>query len=140
MKKDREQIEFHKVVKSELLKLMKVTLKEYEENEHNLDRKKCSLCNTYLIDKHDWGPENCGSCPMGVFDGLGRSSVPCMNRKCYPIECEDHYSKDELDAVIEFYKQAIKVVKTMTAEQVQKEDAFKFLIEIDKEVFKQFDN
>ena len=139
MKKEREQIEFHIVVKSQLLKLMKETLKEYEENEHSLCRDLCSLCNAYLIDKYAWGAENCGSCPMRVFEGLGGSSVPCMNRKCYPIDCNDKYTEDELDAVVEFYKQAIKAVKTMTAEQVKEEGAFKFLIEIDKEVAKQFD-
>ena len=60
---------------------------------------------------------------------------PCTKRKCKPFSC-GHNPKNSIkySKVIEFYEKAIEKVKSMTSKQLNKKDAFKFLIEIDNEV------
>ena len=56
-----------------------------------------------------------------------------------PIDC--YYATEEtneLKAVIELYKRAIKKVDSMTSEELNKRNAFRFLIKMDEEVAKEF--
>jgi hypothetical protein len=81
---------------------------------------------------------------MYVFYEKYKNVYPCMKRKCEPVDCENGgiygSTKDsnELLAVIDFYKEAISIVKNMTSEELNKKNAFKFLIKIDKVVAKKY--
>ena len=122
--------------KGELLSAMQTTLYEYEIGMHRIDITSCSLCCVY-IDDHNY---ECNDCPMFVFTKTSTYTYPCMKRKCVPVKCfRDLYStKKELIKLLnvkEFYERAIKRVESMSEEELNVENAFEFLIEIDKEVF-----
>jgi hypothetical protein len=62
-----------------------------------------------------------------------------MNRYCEPVNCTDYLiekRKFKIDRVVEFYVQTIEAVKSMTYKELNKKDAFRFLIKIDEEVDK----
>jgi hypothetical protein len=63
-----------------------------------------------------------------------------MKRKCEPVDCDGYVTNDsnELLAVIDFYKEVISTVRNMTSEELNKKNAFKFLIKIDKKVAKKY--
>jgi hypothetical protein len=127
------------IKKRELLKAMKQILLEYKKTQHTTKLTECGLCKMFYEDINDLFPQ-CTSCPMNVFEG-NFSPFPCKKRKCEPIDCnwESYYlGTKKLPAVIEFYEEVIEIVKTMTSRQMNKVDAFKFLIDIDNKVAKKY--
>ena len=128
------------IKKRELLKAMKQILSEYKETKHTTKLNECGLCKMFYQDVNDLFPQ-CTSCPMNVFEREQLSPYPCKHRKCEPIDCfwESYFlGTKKIPAVIEFYEEAIKVVKTLTSRQMNKKDAFKFLINIDNNVAKKY--
>jgi hypothetical protein len=125
------------IKKSELLPAMKKILQEYKNVSHKKRVTSCKLCKLYYV---CYG--NCSICPMTVFNITGYSQFYCTNRQCRPVDCEIFYHKGitypEIERVIKFYKKAIERVESMTEEQLNKENAFKFLIDIDKEVAEKY--
>jgi len=127
------------IKKRELLKAMKQILLEYKNTSHTTRLNECGLCKMFYQDADDLFPQ-CTACPMNVFEGK-LSPYPCKHRKCEPIDCkwESYYlGTKKIPAVIEFYEEVIKVVKTMTSRQMNKANAFKFLINIDINIAKKY--
>ena len=125
--------------KVRVLKAMRTILQEYKAKTHTTKLNECGLCKMFYQDVIDLFPQ-CTSCPMNVFEGK-LSPYPCKHRKCEPIDCfwESYFlGTKKIPAVIEFYEEAIKVVKTLTSRQMNKKDAFKFLINIDNNVAKKY--
>ncbi len=123
-----------KIIKTDLLAAMKNVLQEYRERQHTLKKSDCALCKLYYNVK-DF--ETCEPCPMNIFpsDFLEHNLVGCLDRKCRPVNCREiDYDSPKLKAVIEFYEQAILKVEDMKERIMNKKDAFKFLIDIDKEI------
>jgi hypothetical protein len=122
------------IIKDELLETMTTTLKEYEERTHTTTLTSCQLCVLY----HQ--TQSCSSCPMYVFFDSQGHIYPCMNRKCRPVACISDWhasvkSNDiRLKAVIQFYKLAIKHVKTLTDDDFKGSNPFNFLVDIDNEI------
>jgi hypothetical protein len=122
------------IKKTELLKEMRTVLKEYKNKTHVVLTNSCALCLLYY-DRHTIF-STCSICPMYIFD---KNDIDCMLRKCAPVYCYPHMKMPKrLSAVIEFYEESIKVIKSMTEEQLNVKDAFKFLIDIDNEVAKKY--
>jgi hypothetical protein len=118
------------IEKFQLLPAMKTILQEYKDLTHRASTDHCKLCELYIYNY-------CLSCPMKVFGD--DDYYPCMARKCEPLSCYSSLKDEpELKAVIEFYEKAIKRVKSMTEEELNKKDAFDFLIKIDKEVAEKY--
>lgn len=123
--------------KSELLEAMEAVLAQYKNNTHECNLT-CSLCKLYFTLKN-----SCPNCPMTVFKSY-KGSLPCLYRKCEPIHCSpvnqnlSELKKTKLLAVMEFYEKAIERIKLMTYEEVNKANAFKFLIDIDNEVAQKY--
>jgi hypothetical protein len=127
--------------KTELLKAMKKVLSEYKKNDHIANVDHCSLCMLYnKCEDNDHTGHQCKFCPMYVFQKDYTDWFPCMRRRCSPIDCEGEMTEDlnELKAVIDFYEEAIGIVKSMSAEQLNEPKAFMFLIKIDKLVAKKY--
>ena len=119
-----------------LLDAMRIILQEYKAQTHINRMDKCSLCIKF---RNDEIVDSCKKCPMNLFDL--DSIVPCMQRKCYPIDCKS-MNNSELDGlrlkcVIQFYEQVISKIESMTNAEFLKTD-FSFLIEIDNEVYDKF--
>jgi hypothetical protein len=126
------------IEKGKLLWAMKMILREYKKNEHKALIDHCGLCRLYNRYNKEYKKHECELCPMYVFY-VTDCTYPCMRRKCEPIDC--YYATEdtnELKAVIELYKRAIKKVDSMTSEELNKRNAFKFLIKMDEEVAKEF--
>jgi len=125
------------IKKGELLKAMQRVLAEYQNNRHYCDLT-CPLCEVYYT--HTKG---CNQCIMKVFYS-NKGSLPCLYRKCEPIHCSpinqnlSEQKKIKLQAVMEFYKKAITKVKAMTSKEINKRNAFKFLIEIDNKIAEKY--
>ncbi len=120
------------IKKRELLKAMEQILREYKNTSHTTRLTECGLCKLYYMEVVVRA-EQCKLCPMSVF-GRAWSQYPCKNRKCEPVDCTweiSYLGTKKLPVVIEFYEEAISVVKTMTSRQMNKKDAFKFLLNID---------
>ena len=59
--------------------------------------------------------------------------------QAYKLLWESYFlGTKKIPAVIEFYEEVIKVVKTMTSKQMNKDNAFNFLIDIDNNVAKKY--
>jgi hypothetical protein len=120
--------------KSEIFEAMEAVLADYKNNTHKCDLT-CPLCKHYFV----LTLKGCPNCPMAVFRS-SKGSLPCLYRKCEPITCSpvnqnlSELKKTKLKAVMEFYEKAIEIVKTMTYKEINKRNAFKFLIDIDNEV------
>ena len=117
-----------KIKKGELIKAMQAVLVEYENNTHKCDLT-CPLCRLYF---HLNREISCKECLMFVFHP--HASLSCLYRKCEPISSNEKNNINKLEAVKEFYKKAITKVKSMSYIEMNKPNAFKFLIKIDKEV------
>jgi hypothetical protein len=127
------------IEKGKLLSAMKMILREYKKNEHEAAVTRCKLCLLYNRYRKEYKKHECELCPMYVFYDTDCIYYPCMKRYCEPIDC--YYATEDtndLKAVIEFYKRAIKKVDSMTSEELNKRNAFKFLIKMDEEVAKEF--
>jgi|ERR1035437_6364276 hypothetical protein len=127
------------IKKGELVKAMQQILLEYKNTSHTTRLNECGLCKLFYIEDINDIFHECASCPMNIF--TGKQIYPCKSRKCEPIDCkwESYYlGTKKLPAVIEFYEEAIKVIKTMTSRQMNKANAFKFLIDIDNNVAKKY--
>jgi hypothetical protein len=122
-----------KILKSELLPAMQTILQEYKDKTHKAQNSTCSLCKLYVHNK-------CCSCPMKVFNDY-ENNFPCINRLCRPMSCYPFTDNDNsnLLAVIAFYEKAIAKVEKMTEEELNKENAFNFLIKIDEKVAKKYE-
>lgn len=125
-----------KVTQKTLLQGIKKIHREYKKNEHTLDINVCPLCRMFTND----GPyaDNCKNCPMQVFKG--EHNYPCMNRKCRPVNCQGYFldikMRDKfLPLDIDFYERFIRKVETLTDEQIQAPNAWKFLKGIDTRVY-----
>jgi hypothetical protein len=127
------------IEKTQLLKAMKKVMLEYKNGTHKASVDDCALCELYYKgeDKKHRGHE-CRLCPMHIFYRKGGHPYPCMNRNCTPFTSDDGESTSEIKEVTKFYKASIKVVETMSDEQLNAENAFKFLIKIDKDVFEKY--
>jgi hypothetical protein len=78
---------------------------------------------------------------MFVFYKYHGWRFPCKNRKCEPVDClweSSYIGTNELEAVIEFYEEAIEKIKTMTNESLKKDNGFNFLVDIDKKIAKKY--
>jgi hypothetical protein len=123
------------VTKSQLISAMETILQEYKDRNHSTMAYNCSLCSLY---RHDW--TGCDTkCPMFTFWDLGDDhDHPCMNRRCRPVNCYSGIKisklNTKLNAVQEFYKKAIKKIKKMTDEEIERKDAFDFLIKLDNKI------
>jgi hypothetical protein len=125
-----------KVTQKRLLTGIKKIHREYKNSTHVLDLTSCPLCRMY-----DSSPfmNGCDVCPMSVFKG--EHGYPCMNRKCRPVNCQGYFMdrglKDKfLPLDIDFYGRFIKKVETMTDEDMQAPNAWKFLKALDARVYK----
>lgn len=118
-----------------VLKAMRVILQEYNDIKHKNDISTCSLC--ILFREDDFRFHLCNNCPMQIFDNM--SSVPCMQRKCYPIDCTNIRTEDNfrLQRVIRFYNEIITKIESMSNSEFLKTD-YKFLVEIDNSIHKTF--
>jgi|ERR1035437_1660775 hypothetical protein len=131
------------IKKGKLLTAMKKILLEYKNGTHKANLDDCALCKLYYKYNNDEKHQGhgCHLCPMFTFFTKGdmpmpsRYDYPCMKRNCEPIDCDGCETATEIKRVIEFYKEVIKVIKTMSADQLNKVDAFKFLIKIDKKIY-----
>ena len=140
----------NKIKKEQLVEAMEKILLEYKEKRHDSCVKYCTLCNLYYQDFYDGsdfitvsGDHHCTNCPMFVFKTS--DDLACLDRKCEPMDCRDRF-KDlankkikirmtkQLKAVIEFYDKALQQVWSMTEKDLNKKNAFKFLVDIDNEV------
>jgi hypothetical protein len=128
------------IEKTQLLKAMKKILREYKKGTHNANVDICALCKLY--NRGDYvghKGHQCRLCPMHVFYKRGNHPYSCMSRKCTPFDTDDYNKTDvEFKRVTKFYSKAIKVVETMSEEQLNAENAFKFFIKIDKDVFEKY--
>lgn len=129
------------ITKAKLISAMEKILQEYKKQTHSTMMDNCSLCRLYRTSQYDCMT----SCPMYVFWDLSDNcSHPCMNRRCEPMNCHpfDYEAKNlkisklntKLNAVQEFYKEAIKKIKKMSNEEIKADNAFDFLIKLDKKV------
>ena len=128
------------IEKTQLLKAMKKVMLEYKNGTHKASVDDCALCELYYKgeDKKHRGHE-CRLCPMHIFYRKGGHPYSCMSRKCTPFDTDDYNKTDvEFKRVTKFYSKAIKVVETMSEEQLNAENAFKFFIKIDKDVFEKY--
>ena len=122
---------------TKLISAMETILQEYKERNHSTFTDNCSLCHLY----REFFTCNI-KCPMCIFLGLGGDYThPCMNRRCEPVNCYNSLRSikiselnTKLNAVIEFYKKAIKKIKKMTDEELERKDAFNFLIKLDNKI------
>lgn len=130
-----------KPTQPQVLKLFKRVRTEYRKGEHSLSRDLCILCTTFLIEDNNWSQGNCKRCPMYVFKDNGTHGLPCMNRRCEPVDCGDAcFDQDrEINRVKKFYDEIIKVVESKTTEQLQKPSAWKFMLKIDAKVSEEID-
>lgn len=115
--------------KTRLLPIMQKILAEYRENKHRCTMN-CPLCSEYID-----GWTDCSECPMHVFSPE-ETNLNCLKRRCIPVDCEDKVYKGhiKLQAVQEFYEKAIEVVETLSYDELNKANAFRFLLDIDNEV------
>jgi hypothetical protein len=123
------------IKKTKLLKAMQTILQEYKEKRHEACVAKCKLCVLYYTNYHQL-PDNthsCYKCPMIAFKV--DDDLACLHRRCEPVNCNFKITTlKKLRAVIKFYEKAIEKVELMTKEQLNEENAFKFLIDIDNEI------
>ena len=98
-----------------------------------------------LFHLNDVKPHECYLCPMYIFYKHDGWRFPCKNRKCEPVDClweSSYIGTKELEAVIEFYDEAIEKIKTMTNESLKKDNGkdngFDFLVDIDKRIAKKY--
>jgi hypothetical protein len=129
------------IKKLELLNAMRGILYDYENNKHRSTLDSCKLCRLYNRNCPQVHKDHeCSLCPMYVFFETRNTIYPCMKRKCEPVDCDGYVTNDsnELLAVIDFYKEVISTVRNMTSEELNKKNAFKFLIKIDKKVAKKY--
>ena len=125
-----------KIIKKQLIEACKQVLREYVDNTHVAINDSCVLCQTYR--EGDWHNGGCGDCLMEVFDSGSQGG--CLRRKCTPIDSRDFFKRSkETKAVIEFYKLLIGRLETMTAKEMNKPNAFKFLIELDNQVANKYE-
>jgi hypothetical protein len=121
------------IKKSELLPAMETILQEYKDKTHDVNANTCKLCLLYY-----GSLPHCISCPMKVFGKNTDKAFSCMERKCDPVRCDSFLRSKRLQRVIEFYEKTIEGVKLMTYKQLNKKDAFNFLIKNDEEVAKKY--
>ncbi len=127
------------IKKTELLSAMRRILLEYKNGTHRANLDTCALC--ILYNKAEDGKHRgheCRLCPMHVFHKQNHH-YSCMSRKCEPIHCDGNEIVVEIKRVTEFYKKAIAVVKTISAEELNEKNAFKFLMKIDKDIYNEYD-
>lgn len=119
-----------KIIKRDLLAAMQNIRNEYLNNEHCVVVYRCHLCKLYFSHWH------CDDCPMNIFNPKNKNVYSCMQRRCVPFDSHDkvYKKKEKTAAVIEFYDKAIEVVKTKTTAQLNRKNAFQFLVDIDNEV------
>jgi hypothetical protein len=129
--------------KDKILKAMRTILQEYKEKTHTTKVTDCSLCKLFHL--NDVKPHECYLCPMYIFYKHDGWRFPCKNRKCEPVDClweSSYIGTKELEAVIEFYDEAIEKIKTMTNESLKKDNGkdngFDFLVDIDKRIAKKY--
>jgi hypothetical protein len=122
--------------KKEILRAMRIILREYKNDEHTTSTTDCELCKLFL---HK-GESICSLCPMFAFvHENDNNTYSCMNRKCEPVDCSRSYTDNEYNAVIKFYEKAIKKIEKMSNDDLKKESAFEFLIAIDNKVAEKYD-
>lgn len=117
-----------------VLKTMRLVHKQYLNNVHTNEMSKCALCREFRTDTYHC----CSACPMDLFEE--RSYVPCMSRRCYPIDCNAVFTGDDikrLKRVIKFYEQAIARIESMSPDEVLKTN-YEFLITLDNEIAESF--
>jgi hypothetical protein len=128
-----------KVTKTELLIAIINIYLEYKDGTHKLSISKCALCRLYV--RNNNYIISCDGCPMTVFK-KGDKTYPCMNRKCKPVDCLNIkfnlFTCEELQAVEEFYKEFIEIVKGMKAIDLKDINAFAFLKKLDRKIAKKY--
>jgi hypothetical protein len=119
--------------KDTLLPAMQQILKEYKTKTHTAWVADCTLCQLFkrVIDMNI----ECTKCPMTVFKGVEPNHL-CLNRRCAPVSCPVNTEEEliKLKAVKEFYSLAIAKVKEMSNKELNADNAFNFLIDIDNEL------
>ena len=128
--------------KATLLPAMQQILREYQEKTHTAWVFDCALCK--LFKKVVSEPKNidiisCTKCPMTVFKGIEPNHL-CLNRRCEPISCPVNTEEEiiKLKAVKKFYSLAIAKVKEMSNKELNADNVFNFLIDIDNEVAEKY--
>ncbi len=123
------------IVKADLLIAMEKTLQEYKDKKHFINVSDCFLCHIFHEYKY-WndksGLHTCQDCPMYIFKL--HHIYPCMDRRCEPIDCLGEKSLLKLRVVKEYYKRIIAKVNEISEEDLNKENAFQFLMDIDNEI------
>lgn len=123
-----------KIYKEFLIALCKHILQEYIDKTHIPLNSNCVLCQAYR--DGEWLGGDCGICPMRIFTTLDGIGVGCSRRMCKPIFSKEFNKRaEETRNVIKFYTLVIERLKLMSEEEMNKPDAFKFLIEIDESVY-----
>ena len=128
--------------KDQILKAMRIILMEYTERIHEANIDLCQLCVLFFTAEDKYMKEKnyhtCHKCPMFVFH-KNDDEYSCMERKCKPINCREGQRPTKgLEKATEFYERVIAVVENMTNDEVCKPRTWKFLVEIDNEVYEKY--
>jgi hypothetical protein len=129
------------IKKAPLIRALKQVASEYNNNSHKLKMHSCAMCELYRsMFLEEFYGYTCGECPMAIaFKACGR-------RQCAPVECRTRGGNkiinkehlNELEAVTEFFYKVIKRVQRMTVAELNAENAWDFMIQIDHDVAKKY--
>jgi ubiquitin len=128
--------------KADIIYACSTVLEEYINESHHTTRDDCALCvlanekyDKALSRSNEKAESECLTCIMLPFSPQNYlNDIPCFQRKCRPVHCDEFKSLKMLSAVTEFYKRMLGWFGELSEEEINDFSILEHLKDIDYHV------